>query len=314
RQSLFMASEVGIHISGDNGASWRMAEFSSAHRITFADEEEDIVLVCADEGLAVISRDGGQTWERQRGEGGPFTGYIVADPTHPGLVYGAAVSNIQYGGEYPGGLYVSQDYAKTWTKDPASIGDCTKLDLIRLQDGSGDTLLLVTAESGTYIRVNDRPLKQIHRFQYTQFARSQADPLNILATQGPSLRWISLLKTEDGDYVVDGDPKFFFPYVKGIGLFFRDINDVHMFDDDPNHILFATNGGICESFDHGETFELDESIANVKRLLYTSPLQGKRGKYAVKTSISSGELIVVTDQGAYRRQQDPSGVGIWRNY
>ena len=114
--NLFSANDSVVgHIttlSGNSGAKWSDIKVSDDGIIYAAGESRGSF-----KGGLYVSEDGGQTWEI-RGEEKTYTNEITTIALHPetkGKIFaGMSRTNIETGEKSGFGLYVSQDYGKTW--------------------------------------------------------------------------------------------------------------------------------------------------------------------------------------------------------
>jgi len=305
---LIAAGLTGVYISEDNGLTWRTVRYLEASTITYADEQGQTILIGGYWGTSIISRDGGQTWSRQRVDVWPYTRSLCADPTRPGLVYGGGIT---FEGEVEGGLYISDDYTMTWKRDSSLLVDCNELYLSRVDDGSGDTILFIATVEGLYMRVNEG---EVEKLAFTNspiqnIGGSRADPLKVLVNYGRYLAWVRLQKDAPGQYSLVEEPVFL--SVQGVRVL--SISDILIYDDNPEHIVLATDKGILESFDRGETWTRDDSLTGV-RLVRADPSEiAGVGKLSLKATVSTSGIIAVNDSGAYRKRRVPVGIPDWTN-
>lgn len=305
---LIAAANNGVHVSHNAGASWKIVGFQGASSVTFADEQGETIIAGGFYGTTIISEDGGKTWRRQRDDVWPYTRTLCADPTRPGLVYGGGIT---FEGEVEGGLRISHDYAKTWERDPNLTVDCNEITISRTDDGSGDTLLFVCTQEGLYMRVNEAETGVIaHEGRNVEnIGCSRSDPLNVLVNRGRFLYWINIQKDGEGLYSLAQSP-----VPLGFqGIRVTKIHDILIYDEDPGHIVLATDKGIVETFDRGETWSADDSLPDV-RLVREEPPAESTGKTANKTYASPPGIIAINGSGAYRKAAVPVAIRDWTEH
>lgn len=135
-RELLVASPFGLARSDDDGATWSHHEFGGfeGSKMEYAYSRcvlapwDDTIIVCVGDyipgavGALEISRDGGETWQRESLPEPPHSTmyWLATHPDLPGTVVATSVF---------GQMYVSDDYAQTWRKLDREFGEIRAISL-----------------------------------------------------------------------------------------------------------------------------------------------------------------------------------------
>lgn len=265
----------GIYRSRDGGQSWThmgLSESEHLSRILIDPRDSNVIYVAAEGPLwsaggergLYKTVDGGETWTKILG-GGPYTGAndVVMDPTDPDTLYASThqryrtVAALINGGP-ESGIHKTTDGGKTWRELTRGLPD-EDMGKIGLAISHHDpqtiyaTIELAWREGGFYRSTdggeswekrNDYLSGGTGPHYYQELYASPHDPDTVYQMD------VRLHVTEDG------------------GATFRSIdtrnkhvdNHALAFNDDPDYLLVGTDGGLYESWDHGEHWKF---IANL---------------------------------------------------
>lgn len=260
----------GVYVSHDNGETWKnMGLRKSEHiaKVIVHPENSDIIWVAAEGPLwskggergVYKSNDGGKSWNKTLG-GNDWTGAtsLVIDPTNPDVLYAATWQRHRnvaaYMGGGPGsGLHKSTDGGETWEKltkgipnsnlgkigltispfDPEVIYAAIELD--RRKGG----VFMSSNRGASWTKMSDAVSGGTgpHYYQELYASPHQEGRLYLMSN--------TVQISEDH------------------GKTFKDMNEETKHVDshamafkmsDPNYVLFGTDGGLYESFDHTKTW------------------------------------------------------------
>lgn len=271
----------GIYKSTDGGRTWtNMGLRASEHLSTIIvhPDDSDVVWVSAqgplwssggERGLYKTT-DGGESWEKVLGEG-PWTGVtdLVMDPRDPDRLYAATWDRHRtvaaYMGGGPGsGLWKSEDGGETWraltTGLPSSNLGKTGLAISPQQpdivyaaietDRSTGGVYMSEDRGESWRRMSDAVAGGTGPHYYQELYASPHQFGRLYLVSNTTLYSDDHFATYQG---IDNDRK----HVDDHAIAFR--------PDDPDYIIFGTDGGIYESYDDMETWRY---VANLPLMQY----------------------------------------------
>ncbi len=266
----------GVYRSRDGGASWEnMGLESSEHigRILIDPRNSDIVLVAAEGPLWTSggergiyrSTDGGETWARTlfvSDETGATD--IERDPEHPDVLYAATYQRrrkiwAHLAGGPESGIYKSTDGGVTWREVTRGLpsGDMGKIGLA--VSPMDPQLVYATIEAGPeeagFYRSADGGESWEHRNPYRSGGTGPHYYQEIYASPHALDRvyqmdvWIQV--TDDGGRnfrLLGEDDKH------------SDNHAMAFVADDPDYLLVGSDGGLYESYNHGESWRFVSNL------------------------------------------------------
>jgi photosystem II stability/assembly factor-like uncharacterized protein len=264
----------GVYKSLDGGKSWRhMGLKESLHvgEIVVHPRDGDIVYVAAmgplwgpggDRGLYKTT-DGGETWRRIL-EIGENTGVVCLelDPRDPDVIYAAAYQRRRHtwtliNGGPESGIHKSTDGGETWREINKGLpaGDKGRIGLA-VATATPDTIYAIveaTGDKGGFFRSTDQGenwrrlseyMSQSPQY-YNEIYVDPHDPLRVYSLD------TYLHRTRDGGVTWERVP---------LGGKHVDDHAIWFDPDVPGHLLVGSDGGLYETFDHGEKWRFFENI------------------------------------------------------
>ncbi|MEN1728650.1 MAG: glycosyl hydrolase, partial [Pseudomonadota bacterium] len=270
----------GIYVSHDGGASWAQKGLEDSERIStivIHPEDSNTLWVAVQGPLwtsggqrgLYMTTDGGETWERTLvGDEGDdiWTGVtdVVIDPRDPNVLYAATWQRHRTVAAYVGGgpnsgVHRSTDGGRTWTKLGGGLpgGNVGKIGLaVSPQDPDVVYAAIETnrRQGGIWRSTNRgaswRKMSDMvaggtgpHYYQELYASPHAFDRIYLMDVQARV--------SHDGGatwVVIDNSSK----HVDNHAVAFR--------DSDPDYLLFGTDGGLYETFDHAETWRYVDNL------------------------------------------------------
>ncbi|HTE44959.1 MAG TPA: hypothetical protein VK636_06925 [Gemmatimonadaceae bacterium] len=265
---------TGVYKSVDGGRTWSGAMLPrSQHigKIVIDPRDPSIVYVAAvgplwtsggERGLYKTT-DGGKTWTNTK-EISKYTGFteIAMDPTNPDILYAASLERErrEYG-FLPAGsetaVYKTIDGAKTWTqlKQGLPTGELGRIGLSVCKSRPSTVYAMMHAKApgnglfrsddagATWRQVNEQ---NGTAWYYSQVRCDPTDPDHVVTLNANSR------ESHDGG-------KTFQPFAAGNGIH-TDHHSLWFNEDDPQHMLLGSDGGLYTTYDGGKTWDHNESI------------------------------------------------------
>ncbi|NKI33863.1 glycosyl hydrolase [Wenzhouxiangella sp. XN79A] len=270
----------GIYVSHDGGASWASKGLEDSERIStiiIHPDDSDTLWVAVQGPLwspggqrgLYMTTDGGESWERTLvGDEGDdvWTGVtdVVIDPRDPDVLYAATWQRHRTVAAYMGGgpnsgVHKSTDGGRTWTKLGGGLpgGNLGKIGLA-ISPQNPDVVYAAietkrreggiwrsTDRGASWRKMSDRVAGGTgpHYYQELYASPHAFDRIYLMDVQARV--------SHDGGATwenIDADSK----HVDNHALAFR--------DDDPDYMLWGTDGGLYETFDHAETWRYIDNL------------------------------------------------------
>ncbi len=266
----------GVYVSYDEGRSWKnMGLKTSEHisKIIVHPDNSKVIWVASqgplwsaggERGL-YKSTDGGQTWKRTLG-GGDWTGVtdLLIDPRNPQRLYAATWDRhrtvASYMGGGPGsGIHISNDGGETWNKLSSGIprSNLGKIGLamsyynpdviyaaIELDRTTGGVFMSEN-RGATWKKMSDAVSGATGPHYYQELYTSPHKD--------------GRLYLMDNTIQISEDHGKTFTRFQNRGKH-SDNHSINFRTDDPGYLLIGTDGGIYETFDHGQTFRFVDNL------------------------------------------------------
>lgn len=260
----------GLYRSLDGGTTWEPRGLEASEHIgsiVIHPDDGDVILVAAQGPLwspggergVYKTTDGGATWKQVLG-GGPYTGAgeVIADPRDPDVLYATlhqrhrTVAALMDGGP-ESGIFKSVDGGETWAKLGGGLptGHVGKIGLAVSHFDAGTVYATIEEgkREGGFWRTTDGGRSWEKRSDYLSGGTGPHYYMELFAS--PHVRGrvyqmdVRLHVTDDGGKTfrrMSYDAK-------------HSDNHAMVFDpSDPEHLLVGCDGGLYESWDHGETW------------------------------------------------------------
>jgi photosystem II stability/assembly factor-like uncharacterized protein len=266
----------GVHKSLDGGANWEnmgLAESEHIGMIAIDPRDSDVVYVAAqgplwsgggDRGLFKTT-DGGETWEKILG-GGEYTGVseIHLDPRNHDVMFAVKhqrvrnVAALMNGGP-ESGIFKSTDAGKSWRElteglpkeDKGKIG----LAISPINPDLVYATIELGARKGGFWRSEDSGESWEKRSDYLSGGTGPHYYQEIFASPHQIDRIYQMDATL---HISEDGGKTFVPQPHG---YKHGDHHAMAFDpDDPDYLMYGTDGGLYESFDLGETFRFVSNL------------------------------------------------------
>lgn len=263
---------VGILKSTDGGTSWQASldwqydELKGVQDILMHPQHTDSLLAATSEGI-YRSIDGGQTWEMKQNI--LMANYLLQEPGNPETVM-AAVGNMGTDG---GGIYLSTDFGENWVKRShglpgfftgkitlAVTADTPYVYYASVADSiSGIGLFRSGDQGANWTMVNNTNFAAwqgwySHDVAVNPFQRNQLFCVGIEAYKSWNEGTLLEKKSFSNRMFLEATPAIGGP--EGLPTYVHaDIHQVIYHPSIPDHIYFATDGGMFVSKNGGETFE-----------------------------------------------------------
>jgi photosystem II stability/assembly factor-like uncharacterized protein len=171
RHRLLAGSEVGLHISDDNGMTWKLLDFpingSQIWSIAFDPSDKDVILVGTKPPAVFRSGDGGKRWEKLDADFPPRCPIPIGPPRVLALVFDPTDRRSIWAGVEVGGIFHSADGGESWDKLPPLGGTETGLDIHGIAISAGSPKkVLVTTPRGIWTSVDEGQSWAHHGFRF----------------------------------------------------------------------------------------------------------------------------------------------------
>ena len=266
----------GIYLSQDGGSTWTnmgLKESEHISKILVHPENSDVIMVAAQGPLwsnggergFYKSIDGGKTWNKTLGDN-EWVGVtdIVIDPRNPDLIYAATWQRHRTVAAYIGGgpgtaIYRSTDGGDTWSKLTKGLPNSNMGKIgLAISPQQPDVLyaaIELNRRTGGIFKSMDRGSSWVkqsnavsgatgpHYYQELYASPHQYDRIYLMDTQTQV--------SEDGGKTVSR-----------VNVVNRHVDDHAMAfrPDDPDYLLFGTDGGLYESYDLGKSWRFIENL------------------------------------------------------
>ena len=215
---LYLASNAGLVIALRENETWRAAaRVLQDQHITSIIAREGVILAGTTEGIW-RSDDDGQHWRT--------VNYGVTSPHVRWLAYHPNITDLEFAGTEPAGIFVSHDGAEHWNACP---------EVVSLRDRH-EWMLPYSPEAGC-----------VRGFAFWgQRVYAAVEVGGVLRSDDEGSTW-ALVAGSDGDPDLSGPPE---PFV------YPDVHDIAVHPSDPNLVFAATGGGLYRSNDGGANWKL----------------------------------------------------------
>ena len=216
--SIYLATRAGLVMCQREGSKWRVTEHAlQEQHVTSVIAREGVILTGTTNGVQ-RSDDGGKQW-RAVSDG-------LTSPHVRWLAYHPDISDVEFAGTEPAGIFVSRDGGEHWSARP---------EVPALRDEHG-WMLPYSPEAGC-----------VRGFAFHgQRAYAAVEVGGVLRSDDGGEHW-ALAAGSDGDPDLSGPPE---PFV------YPDVHDLAVHPSDPNLVFAATGGGFYRSDDGGATWVL----------------------------------------------------------
>lgn len=216
--TLYLATRTGLVICGREDETWRAVRRTlSEQHVTSVIAREGVILAGTTTGVQ-RSDDGGVTW-RSASDG-------LLHPHVRWLAYHPDISDFEFAGTEPAGIFVSHDGAEHWVT-------CPEATTLRDQF---EWMLPYSPEAGC-----------VRGFTFHgKRAYAAVEVGGVLRSDDSGESW-ALAAGSDGSPDLGGPPE---PYI------YPDIHDLIVHPSDPDLVFAATGGGFYRSDDGGATWRL----------------------------------------------------------
>ncbi len=216
--TVYLATRAGLAIGQRENGTWRVADrvLNNQH-ITSVIAREGVILAGTTRGVQ-RSDDGGQGW-RAVNDG-------LTNPHIRWLAYHPDISDLEFAGTEPAGIFVSRDGAAHWSARP---------EVAALRDQHG-WMLPYSSEAGC-----------VRGFaMHGQRLYAAVEVGGVLRSDDGGESWM-LAAGSDGNPDLSGPPE---PFV------YPDVHDIAVHPSNPDLVFAATGGGFYRSDDGGATWDL----------------------------------------------------------
>ena len=266
----------GLYVSRDGGSTWEPRGLEASERIgsiVIHPGDSDVMWVAAQGPLwsgggergVYKTTDGGDTWELVLGAG-EYTGAgeVIMDPKNPDVLYAAmhqrqrSVAALIDGGP-ESGIHKSVDGGATWAKLAGGLptGNVGKIGLAVSHFDSSIVYATIeeAAREGGFWRSTDGGASWEKRSDYLSSGTGPHYYQEIFASPHVEGR---VYQMDVRLHVTDDDGKTFHRLKHAAK---HSDNHALCFDPrDPDYLLAGCDGGIYESFDHGETWRFTANL------------------------------------------------------
>jgi hypothetical protein len=216
-QHLFLATAQGLVICQREGNGWKeTARTLTGQRVTSVIAREGVILVGTRNGV-LRSDDAGQTW--QDASTGLTTRYVRWLAYHP------EISDLEFAGTEPAGIFVSHNGAETWRECP---------EVAQLRDAHG--WFLPYSPGAGCVRGFAFHGSRVY---------AAVEVGGVLRSDDKGETW-RLAEGSDGNPDLDGPPE---PFV------YPDVHSLEVHSSSPDLVFAPTGGGFYRSSDGGKTWD-----------------------------------------------------------
>jgi photosystem II stability/assembly factor-like uncharacterized protein len=273
--TLLLATEQGVVIADRDQAGWRAIRRGlTDQRVTSLIAREGVILAGTRNGV-FRSDDAGQTW-RAASSG-------LAHPHVRWLAFHPDISDREFAGTEPAGIFVSHDGAQTWRSCP---------EVAQLRDGQR-WMLPYSPEAGC-----------VRGFAFHgDRAYAAVEVGGVLRSDDAGETW-RLAEGSDGRPDLDGPPE---PFV------YPDIHSLEVYPASPDLVFAPTGGGFYRSRDGGRTWELLYDC--YCRAAWIDPLNPDHVILGPADNVERNGRIEATDDGGRTWQAAAQGLRVpWRQH
>jgi photosystem II stability/assembly factor-like uncharacterized protein len=216
--TIYLATKTGLAICQGEGQDWRVIErVLEGQHVTSVIAREDVILAGTTQGVQ-RSDDGGKHW-RAVNDG-------LTSPHVRWMAFHPEISDLEFAGTEPAGIFVSQDGAAHWRARP---------EVAALRD-EHEWMLPYSPEAGC-----------VRGFAFHgQRVYAAVEVGGVLRSDDGGKSW-RLADGSDGNPDLSGPPE---PFV------YPDIHDVAVHPSNPDRVFAVTGGGFYRSDDGGATWKL----------------------------------------------------------
>ncbi len=257
--SLLLATEHGLVTCKHTGADWRVVGRGlTDYRVTSVIAREGVILAGTTEGV-LRSDDGGVTW-REPGAG-------LRSPHVRWLAYHPDVSDLEFAGTEPAGIFVSHNGGESWRMCP---------EVAQLRD-EHNWSLPYSPEAGC-----------VRGFAF-HGARAYAavEVGGVLRSDDSGESW-KLVEGSDGQPDLEGPPE---------PLIYPDVHSISVHSWSPDLVMAPTGGGFYRSNDGGKTWALLYDC--YCRAVWADPLDPQHIVLGPAESVDTNGRIETTNDGGH---------------
>jgi photosystem II stability/assembly factor-like uncharacterized protein len=216
--TIYLATQSGLATCKRENDTWRVVDRAlTGQRVTSVIAREGVILAGTTKGIQRLN-NGAQQW-RAVNDG-------LTSPHVRWLAYHPDISNLEFAGTEPAGIFVSHDGAEHWDARP-------EVEALRDQH---EWMLPYSPEAGC-----------VRGFAvHGQRLYAAVEVGGVLRSDDGGESW-ALAAGSDGNPNLSGPPE---PFV------YPDVHDIAVHPSDPNLVFAATGGGFYRSGDGGATWDL----------------------------------------------------------